>query len=142
MEEIKIKKTVKEKVKEPITVQFKDLETSNGFTLWHNKGHFYIEDNSFNKLLFSDSFGGCGMQQLYGWSNVRGFDRADALIKAYLERKHSGVGLVICQLGQSNYGGDFEKALIENGFECTIEYDNLQHCRRGTYKQKIYTKNF
>lgn len=112
-------------------------EYNEGFVIWHSNkkykyNHHYIQ--------VTDSVGGCGMQQLYKWSNCVGikdeYEISSILLNAILGDLHSGVGLIICQLGQDYYECEFERALIDKGFESVVEYENHQH--EDGYMQKVY----
>lgn len=139
--------TLDQILKEPIKQVSKSLDLeiikdptgyqhSRGFR--GNHSHLCIKRPSGGELGITDSIGGCGMQQLYGWTGISTVEGGIQLIEKYLEMITPGVGLIICQVGRDYYGRPFEQALIHCGFTVLIEYSNLAHCRRGTYKQKIY----
>lgn len=120
-----------EVINEPNT--YKDKK---GFKIYHSHQKF-IKHNQ--ELCVTDSIGGCGMQQFYGWSSNSNYEISVELINYYLKHKPYGVGLVICQLGQDYFNNPFEKALITCGFKVSDEYSNYQHDSRGTYKQRVYS---
>lgn len=107
-----------------------------GFVVYHSHVRYKLENDTF---AVSDSIGGCGMQQIYGWARNSSFENSKRLLQNYLEKKDNGVGLIICQLGQMYFNSVFEQALISCGFTESIIYANLQHGSDGDYKQKIYT---
>ena len=90
-----------------------------GFHMYHS--HQKLKKHH-EELCVTDSIGGCGMQQFYGWSGNSNYEISVELINYYLKHKAYGVGLVICQLGQDYFNGPFEKALIACGFKVTDEY--------------------
>jgi len=112
------------------------------FTNWHqHRSYVYNDPQRGNQeLSISDSVGGCGMQQLYGWTSIYDKEVALKLINFMLDDLHNGVGLIICQLGKEYFKDPFEQALIECGFECQIKYKNWMHGDDGKYKQKVYMK--
>jgi hypothetical protein len=107
-----------------------------GFKSFHSHTLF---KKGFQELAVTDSIGGCGMQQLYGWTKIKDVETGIELLKHYLSVRRYGVGLVICQLGQGYFNGSFEQALVHCGFKVSEEYSNYQHCHHGTYKQRIYS---
>lgn len=107
----------------------------NGFRKFHTHQIFKTDNG---ELSVSDSVGGCGMQQFYGWTTIKNTKIAYDLIDYYIKNRHSGVGIILCQLGQTYFRGPFETALIKHGFKILSEYKNFMHGSDGRYTQKIY----
>lgn len=139
--EIKLESPTEEKLKKlfkQVTVLNNPTEYKHkrGFRIYHKHQTFTYQEQS---LSVSDSIGGCGMQQFYGWADtVHDEEIASILIQHYIRNRHNGVGLIICQLGQTYYGNCFEKALIKNGFKVLSEYKNFMHGNDGKYSQRVY----
>lgn len=120
-------------------VESKGYTYNRGMYCWHEHASFKDASGQIHgELIISDCAGGCGMQQLYGWSGVSSTELANALVKKAIETLEKGVGLVICQVGQPYYNGAIAKALESNGFVILSELPNYRHCAKGTYKQRLY----
>lgn len=111
----------------------RDPKYSKGFSNWHQHVR-YILSNDDQKLVsinISDNLGGCGVQQLFKWSNngdsQKDFKHWDELLKYVLNDLDRGVGLVMCQVGLAFYNSNFTKALENNEFIYHDEYINYQH---------------
>lgn len=107
-----------------------------GLNHWHRYRKYKSTKNT--SIIISDNLGGCGIQQLYNWSNYNNNNDWDEVIKYILNDLHHGVGIILCQVGKDFYNSKFVKALENNGFESSIEYDNHQH--GGDYTGRLYTK--
>lgn len=112
---------------------------NNGFNCWHshNKYSYKISERTTIEVAISDSVGGCGMQQIYGWlpSSAQRYPEVKYCLIYLLQNLHYGVGLVICQVGQDFFGSEIVKALEELGFTYD-EYENYQH--GAEYYQRLY----
>lgn len=131
--EIPLKKTVEQKV--TVINNPSSYKHKQGFRNYHKHQSFEIGTQS---LSVSDSIGGCGMQQFYGWTSITNETVAYTLIDYYIKNRHNGVGLIICQLGQDYFNHHFEKALIRHDFKVISEYKNFMHGDDGRYKQRVY----
>jgi len=110
------------------------------FASWH-KTLIYTLPGTDAKIQISDMFGGCGMQQIHNWSgsqDIKGIELCLSKLLLELDKETLGwkPGLIMCQIGNSYYNSRLEKALINEGFELQIEYDNLAHMDGDT--QRIY----
>lgn len=128
-----------------------------GYKSWHiNDRISYQAKNRTYSVNICDSFTGCGLLIMHSWStgnlnkivelasgekeiDVKKF--IDSLIINLEERpeEENGYGAIQCTVGQHYYGGPFEKAIIEAGFKCVLEFKNYRHDNNGKYTQKIYT---
>lgn len=115
-----------------------DYIHKRGFNGWHShKLYEYSIRNRNIGVGISDSIGGCGMQQIYGWyhSGAYSYKEVKYCLIKLLQDLHYGVGLIICQVGQDFFSSYFVKSLEEMGF--TYEtYDNHQH--GDGYEQRLY----
>lgn len=107
----------------------------NKFRCWYIVGRYQTPSGV--GINISDMFGGCGVQQLYGWGNEENSLEIEVCLEKLISNLHSGTSLLICQVGQNYYNTLFTKALDKFGFEITKEYINYQHS--DNYTQRLYT---
>ena len=107
----------------------------NKFRCWYTVGRY--QTSSGIGINISDMFGGCGVQQLYGWRNAENSLEIEVCLEKLISDLHHGTSLLICQVGQNYYNTLFTKALDKFGFEITKEYINKQH--GSGYTQRLYT---
>lgn len=107
----------------------------NGFRGWHCHKSYTLNNSS---VSITDSIGGCGMQQIYGWYDGN-YNREDIRCCLYrlMQDVHNGVSCIICQVGNVGYNTVLTETLEELGFEITKEYVNRQH--RNDDTQRLYT---
>lgn len=127
-----------------------------GYKCWHINDKFkYITDKRTYSVNVCDSFTGCGLVIMHGWCSgglnrkVAGKDISEINVKTFLKKviksikergaNENGVGAIQCTVGNQFYDDVFEKALIDTGFKCILEFSNYRHGEDGKYTQRIYT---
>lgn len=127
-----------------------------GYKCWHINDKFsYSTDRKTYSVNVCDSFTGCGLVIMHGWYSgslnapYPGKDTSEINVKTFLKKviksikerdaNENGVGAIQCTVGNDFYDGIFEKALIEAGFKCILEFSNYRHDEEGNYTQRIYT---
>lgn len=118
----------------------KELDSSydNGFTIWHSHKEYKLNNT---KIKITDSVGGCGMQQLYGWYGYENNSEIKDLVKYAMNNLHNGTSCVICQVGSDFYASMITSALEDYGFFISKEYKNLQHMSDDTQRLYMYIVN-
>jgi hypothetical protein len=126
-----------------IVKKLKSSDCYKGFGFWHQFADYHLENDLSMSVKISDSCGGCGVQQLYDWTNIKNKENVSEFLKNVLieaTAKHlstsNDVGCIICQVGCSYYNTNFVKALEENGFKIISEFNNHRHGNGKT--QRIY----
>lgn len=131
----------------PHIVRTKDpvgYQHTRGFTGNHQHVRYQYDkgtsgnDKNYGQLSISDSIGGCGMQQLYSWTNTSSEEIADMLVASMLKDVHYHTGVILCQVGMNYYGHPMTKALEKAGFTISLEYINYTHGLNGKYTQRVY----
>jgi len=132
-----------------------------GYKCWHINDTFsYSTESTVYSLNVSDSFTGCGLVIMHGWSignlnrpfqveeneitadeiNIKDF--VGSVINDIKDRnieEYSGIGAIQCTVGKDFYNGCFENVIKELGFKCILEFSNYRHAEDGSYTQRIYT---
>ncbi len=121
-------KIVEKVIKEDSSKVIKELNPKGyhrqGFSHWHQYASYKLNGA---KLIITDNFGGCSVQQLYEWGNSCDNENNDELIDYVLKDLSHSTGLLLCQVGCRYYGSNFVKALEKYGFTSIVEYKNHQH---------------
>lgn len=100
-----------------------------GYYGWHSHYKYVLNGCT---IKISDNVGGCGVQQLYNWGSVASNSNIPKLLKYILNDLHSGVSIVLCQVGNNYYNTLFCKTLEELGFKYYEQYKNHQHGGKDT----------
>ena len=126
-----------------IVKKLKSSDCDKGFGSWHQFAKYHLENDQKMSIKISDSCGGCGMQQLYDWVDIKNKENVSEFLKNVLLEAttkslslSADVGCIICQVGYSYYNTNFVKALEVNAFTIISEFNNHRHGNEKT--QRIY----
>lgn len=100
---------------------------------WHGTRDLHIKGR---KLKLAGLITGCGLGQIHGVTQLGDDISKKEFIAALQDFKKDGVGAVLCTLGANHY--QYEKTILNLGFEKMAEYSNYRHGDDGYYKQRMY----